>query len=78
MNGAVWQVWADRTGVSWVLGAANQRLGVTIISWLECDRQFESGIAKNRDDGNPRRCASEQIVKMDLTTQPDPREVRYD
>ena len=66
MNGAVWQVWADRIGVSWVLGAAKRRLGVTIIPWLECDRHFESGITKNRDNGNPRRCASEQIVKMGI------------
>jgi hypothetical protein len=52
--------------LSWVLRAAKQPLGVTIIPWLECDRHFESGVDQNPDDGNRRRCASEQIVKMGI------------
>jgi hypothetical protein len=71
MNGAVWKALGRS---NWRIAAffrgfwvpQNSPLGVTIIPWLECDRHFKSGIAKNPDGGNRRRCASEQIVKMGI------------
>jgi len=49
---------------------------VTSIAWHECFAcHFKKWHAKNGGDEKLRRYDSGQMVKLDLTTQPDPREV---